>query len=163
LNGSLAAGASEAAAIAAAQPIASQDAQAITNRNQSRLDGGITRRNSLDLQSAQDTTAMERLREQLTSSEKVAALSEKAAMDRQNAQIAAANKQALLSAETSLKTAQISADSSLTSSYLSALGQLSSNPEIKSTDRNYLIAEYQRVANQSAAYASTAQAVKLTY
>jgi hypothetical protein len=163
LNSSLAAGSAEAAAIAAGLPIASQDAQAITNRNQQRLDGGISRRNSLDLQSAQDATAMERLKEQLTSSEKVAALGESAAMERTKAQIAAANQQALLSADTNLKTAKMSADSQLTSSYLSALGQLSSNPEMKAADRNRMIAELQRVTNQGLDYAGTTQSVKLTY
>ena len=85
-------------------------------------------------------------------------------MARQQSQNSSAERQAALAAQTQIKAAQISADSNLTSSYLGALGQLSSNAEMKAADRAKMIAEFQRVTNQGTAYTTTTiPTVKLTY
>lgn len=170
LNGSLSAGASEAAAIAAALPIASQDAQVYANKDQAILEGGISKENALALQSAQDKTAMDRLRASIASNEKLAAnasADQKAALQAQIAsdkeKLAASERQALLAAETSLQQSKIAANSNVTGSYLQALGSTMSNPELAPADRAKLIAEYQRVTNTGATYAAAATKVPLTY
>ena len=163
LNSSLAAGSSEAAAIAAAAPLASQDASIIAQRNQSRLEGDINQRNATSIQGLQDASAMERLKLTTASQEKVAASGESAAMARLKESIASNDRQAILSAETQLQASQIAANSQLTSTYLSALGQLSSNPEIDATSRSYLIGEYQRVTGMSQNYTQIIPAIPLTY
>ena len=162
-NSSIAAGASEAAAIAAGMPIASQDADIISRRNQTRLEGDINRRNSLELQGAQDTAALQRLREQIKSNESLSAAERESRMAAIDAEIASRERTSLLNAETSLQTSQIAANSQLTSTYISGLAQLSSNPEIPASERARLIAEYQRVTQQSQAYAQTVSTVPLNY
>lgn len=162
LNSSIAAGAAETAAITAALPIASQDAQAIENRNQASLEGSINLNNSTKLQEIQGNQAKElaninnqaealRQKEaagyQLTAQEAAA----KQDLEKQAQAIASSDRQALLAAETSRSNAETAAKTDLTSSYLSSVASLSGNSKLKAKDRNAYIAELQRVTGVSAA------------
>lgn len=163
MNSSIAAGAAESAAISAALPIASQDAQAIENRNQTQLEGNINLNNSTKIQQMQGDQSKElaainnaaealRLKEQAGYQLTAQEAAQKATLEQQAQQIAASDRQALLAAETSRSNALTDAQASMTSNYLNAVSNLSGNAKLKAADRNAYIAEFQRVTGQSAAY-----------
>lgn len=184
-NSSIAAGSSEAAAIAAAAPIASQDASQIATKNQTALQGDINLTNSTTLQGQQDEAALarqlssqgsqaelqridneaalirqrEQIDGQLTAQDRDAL----SALERQREAIASSDRQALLSAETSIGNNRISAASNTDSNYLNALSNLLSNPNISATDRNNYIAEFQRVRTQSAALVNSISGIPMVW
>lgn len=185
LNSSIAAGSAENAAIAAAAPIASQEASTIAQKNQATLEGNINYDNSSRLQEQQDTSALTRQRDQNTANLGLQTTQDQAAMDRlreqnsgnltlqqisdQNArtrgldQISANDRQALLSADVNIATQRMAANSQIASNYLSALGQLTSNEKVPADARNAVIAEFQRVSQASQTYANTISNITLTW
>lgn len=185
LNSSIAAGSAENAAIAAAAPIASQEASQTAQKNQATLEGNINYDNSSRIQEQQDTSALTRQREQNTANLGLQTTQDQAAMDRlreqnsgnltlqqisdQNArtrgldQISANDRQALLSADVNIATQRMAANSQIASNYLSALGQLTSNEKVPADARNAVIAEFQRVSQASQTYANTISNITLTW
>lgn len=185
LNSSIAAGSAENAAIAAAAPIASQEASQTAQKNQATLEGNINYDNSSRIQEQQDTSALTRQREQNTANLGLQTTQDQAAMDRlreqnsgnltlqqisdQNArtrgldQISANDRQALLSADVNIATQRMAANSQIASNYLSALGQLTSNEKVPADARNAVIAEFQRVIQASQTYANTISNITLTW
>lgn len=185
MNSSIAAGSSEAAAIAAAAPIASQDANQIAQKNQAVLEGGIQYDNSSRLQTQQDDAAMARqisgqdaqkeltrldselqlLRQkdaqgfQLTQQER----DNIATMERQREAIASSDRQALLGAEVSMRNTDVSSGNDLKGMYLQAMSNLSANSKMKAADRNAYIAEFQRITQQSAPLQQTLNGVQLNW
>jgi hypothetical protein len=185
LNSSIAAGSAENAAIAAAAPIASQEASQTAQKNQATLEGNINYDNSSRIQEQQDTSALTRQREQNTANLGLQTTQDQAAMDRlreqnsgnltlqqisdQNArtrgldQISANDRQALLAADVNIATQRMAANSQIASNYLSALGQLTSNEKVPADARNAVIAEFQRVSQASQTYANTISNITLTW
>lgn len=167
LNSSIAAGSGQSAAISAALPIASQDASTSAAKNaqqaefvsQTKLnDQTITGQKDLanlnntaqtELANLNNAAELARQKEaqgfQLTQQER----DNIAQMDRLNTSISSSDRQALLAAETNLKSAQITSADNLAANYLSALGQLTSNEKVPAATRNAMIAEFQRVTQQS--------------
>jgi hypothetical protein len=185
LNSSIAAGSAENAAIAAAAPIASQEASQTAQKNQATLEGNINYDNSSRIQEQQDTSALTRQREQNTANLGLQTTQDQAAMDRlreqnsgnltlqqisdQNArtrgldQISANDRQALLAADVNIATQRMATNSQIVSNYLSALGQLTSNEKVPADARNAVIAEFQRVSQASQTYANTISNITLTW
>ncbi len=169
LNSSIAAGSGESAAISAALPIASQDASTIAQKNaaaagfnyQTQLsDQTFNQQKQLNDQQiagqkdiAQINNDAEAARQkeqqgfQLTQQER----DNIAQAERLKEQIAAADRQAALQSETTLKATEISSKDQLTGAYLQAVSNLSANSKLKAADRNAYIAEFQRVTGSSAA------------
>lgn len=185
MNSSIAAGSSEAAAIAAAAPIASQDASTAAARNQARLEGDIQYDNSSRLQGQQDEGAMNRqLSGQQAQTEltrldsKLATLRQRenqgfelnrqerdniATLERQREGISSNERQALLGAEVSMRNTDITAANDSRSMYLQAFSNLTANSKLKPADRNAYIAEFQRVTNQSKPLQQTLSGVTLNW
>lgn len=185
LNTSIAAGAAENSAIAAAAPIASQDASQIAQKNQAVLEGGINLDNQTklnaqniagqaDLQRIQDTAALERakLSETGASSRQLAEFDARtaeqtrslaAAAEQQNQQIQSAERQAAMSTDASLKQTQISANANLTGNYLQAIGQLTANENVPAAARDAYIAEFQRVLAQGQALVGVVKSTPLNW
>ena len=185
LNSSLAAGSSEAAAIAAAAPIASQDASIIAQQEQAKLEGSINRSNSQALQQMQDASALERLKYQSGADMERLKYQNDADMERLRAQdegafkrlqaeiesrerqagreLSSVERRAIMAAEMDLQQSKIAANTNLSSAYLQALSNLSANPEVSSQDRARLIAEFQRITQTGATYAGAIEKVPLNY
>lgn len=146
-NSSLAAGASEAAAIAAAAPIASQDASQIHARNQTELEGWTQLRNATTLQDRQDAAAMWR---QLSGQHNQILMqnsSNLSAMERLLAQGDIEQAMQVMRDTSALTQTQINANVSLLSNYMSAFATLASNPELPASARNAYMREFLRVTN----------------
>jgi hypothetical protein len=137
LNSSIAAGAGEAAAIAAAAPIASQEASQIHARNQTRLEGHIQFGNATRLQAQQDSAAQARQAADIA-----------AQLQRLNIQIVAEKDIAASSQANALTQTQINAHVNLIGNYMQAFGAMASNPEIPASTRNAYIAEMKAVISQ---------------
>lgn len=185
MNSSIAAGSSEAAAIAAAAPIASQEASTIAARNQARLEGSIQYDNSSKLQGQQDEAAMTRQLSGQDAQKELARLDSelqlirqkesqgfeltrqerdnKASMERQMESIASSDRQALLSAETSMRNTDVSSNNDMKSAYLQAVSNLTANPKLKAADRNAYIAEFQRITNQAKPLETTLSSINLNW
>lgn len=170
LNSSIAAGSGQSAAIAAALPIASQDASIAAGKNaaqadfvsQTKLnDQSIT--GQKDLASLNNAAELARQKEsqgfQLTMQEKDSI----SQMDRLKEQISSSDRQALLQSDTTLRATQISSADNLSANYLSALGQMMSNDKVPAATRNQMIAEYQRVTQQSAQLRSSIGRVSISW
>jgi hypothetical protein len=145
LNSSIAAGSGEAAAIAAALPIASQDAAQIHARNQEQLQSWNQLRNATTLQGMQDASAMWR---QVDSNHQQILLQNSgniAAMERLLAQGDIETAIATMRESNALTQSQINANVSLISNYMSAFAQLAGNPEIPASARTAYMNEYLRV------------------
>lgn len=171
MNSSIAAGSSEAAAIAAAAPIASQEASQIAQKNQSVIEGGIQLNNSTTLQKQQDDAAMTRqlsgqdaqkeltrldaelqlIRQKETQGFELSRqeIDNKATMERQREQLSSNERQALLGAEVSMRNTDVSAATDSRNAYLNAISNLGQNTKMKAADRNAYIAEFQRVTAQA--------------
>lgn len=154
LNSSIAAGAGEAAAIAAAAPIASQDAAQIHAANQSRLEANLQFGNATRLQAQQDATAMARQLEAQKSQASLQQAELKAAMERLGIQVAAEKDIAAKSQSNALTQTQINANSNLIGNYLSAFGAMAQNPEIPAATREAYIAEMKTVISQGMGFAT---------
>lgn len=185
MNSSIAAGSSEAAAIAAAAPIASQDAAQIAQKNNAVLEGSIQFDNSTRLQAQQDEAAMTRQLSGQDAQKELTRLDSElqtmrqreaqgfeltrqekdniAAMERQREQISSSERQALLGAEVSMRNTDVGAANDLKSMYLQSISNLSSNPKIKAADRNAYIAEFQRITNMSKPLETAISAVPLSW
>lgn len=185
MNSSIAAGAAENAAIAAAAPIASQDAAQIAQKNQAVLEGGISLDNStklqaqqqagqIELQKIQDNAALERakLSESGATARQLAEFDARtkeqersivAAEQQQQNQIASAERQAALSADTSLRQTQIQANSNLTGNYLQAFASIAQNENIPAASRNAYIAEFQRILAQGQALVGVVKTIPLDW
>lgn len=185
MNSSIAAGSSEAAAIAAAAPIASQDAAQIAQKNNAVLEGNIQYDNSSRLQTQQDKSAMERQLSGQESQKELTRLDSElqllrqkenqgfqltqqerdniAALERQREQISSSERQALLGAEVSMRNTDITAANDLKSMYLQSVSNLSGNNKMKAADRNAYIAEFQRITQQSKPLQTTIASVPLAW
>lgn len=185
LNSSIAAGSAETAAIAAAAPIASQEASQTAQKNQATLEGNINYDNTSRLQTQQDDAALTRQRDQNVATSALQTQSDQSALERQrdqntsnlnlqqvsdqNArtrgldQIASNDRQALLQADTTIASQRMAANSQIASNYLAALGQLTSNEKVPAEARNAVIAEFQRVSQASQTYANTISNITLTW
>ena len=170
LNSSIAAGSGQSAAIAAALPIASQDATIASQKNQTQAEFvNQTKLNDQTITGQKDLAAINNAAElarqkeaqgfQLTQQEK----DNIAQMDRLTANLSSQERQALLSSETSLKAAQIQSSDNLSGNYLSALSNLMANGKVPAATRNQLIAEYQRVTQQSAQLRSNLAKVSISW
>lgn len=170
LNSSIAAGSGQSAAIASALPIAAQDASTAAGKNQQQAefqsqtklnDQSIAGQKSLA--ELNNQAEMSRQKEQqgfqLTQQER----DNIAQMERLNTSVASSDRQALLSAETNLKGVQIQSADSLSGSYLSALGQMMANEKVPAAARTQIIAEYQRVTQQSAALRNSLSQVSVSW
>ena len=184
-NSSIAAGASEASAIAAAAPLASQDAANTAQKNEAVLSGDIQLRNSTTLQGQSDTAAMQRQVAQQGAQAELARLDNEAQMLRQKEaggvqltlaeknnlaelertrdQLASQERQALLAADTSKSNAALSAQTELKSAYLQGFANLASNSKLKPAVRDSYIAEMQRVSQQTQQVASSIADVPLNW
>lgn len=174
LNSSIAAGAAENAAIAAAAPIASQDASQTAQKNQAVIEGGISLDNQTklnaqqiegqsQLQAMQDKAALERakLSESGASARQLAEFD--ARKEEQVRQIASSERQAAMQNETSLTQAQMSANANLSSMYLQAFSNLAANPEIPAATRNAYQAELQRVLREGQGLIGVVKSVPLDW
>lgn len=170
LNSSIAAGSGQSAAIAAALPIASQDASIAAGKNAAQADFvSQTKLNDQsiagqkDLASLNNAAELARQKEsqgfQLTMQEKDSI----SQMDRLKEQISSSDRQALLQSDTTLRATQISSADNLSANYLSALGQMMSNDKVPAATRNQMIAEYQRVTQQSAQLRSSIGQVSISW
>ena len=170
LNSSIAAGSGQSSAIAAALPIASQDASTAAQKNQTQVEfvnqtklNDQTIAGQKDLATLNNEAELARQKEaqgfQLTQQER----DNIAQMDRLNTSIASSDRQALLSSETNLKSAQIQSADNLSANYLSALGTLMSNNKVPASTRQQLISEFQRVTQQSEALRSSLGQVSVSW
>lgn len=147
-NSSIAAGNSEAAAIAAAAPIASQEAQQIAARNQSAMDNWYQLRNSTTVQQLSDNAAWQRQAAQLTNALQLQGMSDTAAMTRLLAQGDIEKAIETMRESNALTQTQINANVSLIGSYMSAFAELSKNENLPADARNAYMAEFLRVTQQ---------------
>lgn len=167
LNTSIAAGTSEASAIAAAAPIASQDASQANQFNLANQESDNALRNSATVQGLSDQAAMARQISGQDSSMNLQALQEKAAMERQQSgQVSALTLQQLQEASAlerqksgeasslvlgklqeggALTREQMQSNAQMSSSYLTAFSGLANDPNIPAAVRNTYIAEFQRI------------------
>ncbi len=170
MNSSIAAGSGQSAAIAAALPIASQDASTNAAKNTQQAEfvnqtklNEQTIAGQKDLATLNNDAELARQKEaqgfQLTQQER----DNIAQMDRLNASLSSSERQALLQSDTTLKSAQIQSADNLSANYLSALSNLMSNKKVPAATRNQLIAEYQRVTQQSAALRNSIGQVSLSW
>lgn len=181
MNSSIAAGSSEAAAIAAAAPIASQDASQTAQKNMASIEYG----NQSSLQKQQDDAAMTRqlsgqdAQKELTRLDSELQLirqkesqgfeltrqeiDNKAQLQRQMEAIASSDRQALLAAETSMRNTDVTSSNDLKGMYLQAVSNLTQNPKLKAADRNAYIAEFQRITEQSRPLQTTIDSVPLNW
>jgi hypothetical protein len=149
LNSSIAAGSGQSAAISAALPIASQDASIAAGKNAAQAEfTSQTKLNEQSITGQKDLATLNNAAEAARQKEQQER-DNVAQMDRLNTSISASDRQALLAAETNLKTASIQSADNLGSNYLQALGQSMANEKIPASTRRQLIAEYQRVTQQS--------------
>lgn len=163
LNSSIAAGASEASAIAAAAPLASQEAQQIHARNQTRLEGWNALRNATTVQQLSDAAAMWR---QLSGERNAILLQNSqntAAMERLLAQGDIEQALQVLRNDNSLTQTQINANVSLISSYMSAFSNLASNPELPASARDAYMAEFLRVTNMGSSLVNALSGTVVTF
>lgn len=163
LNSSIAAGASEAAAIAAAAPIASQDAAQIHQRNQVRLEAWNQLRNATTVQGMQEAGANYR---QLSGERNAIILNNstnQAAFDRLMAQGEIEKAMEILRSQNNMKQTQVNAQVSLIGNYMTAFGQLASNPELPSSARSTYQREFLRVTNQTQALINALAGVQVTF
>jgi hypothetical protein len=149
LNTSIAAGNSEAAAIAAAAPIASQDASQLFQRSQTKLEGDIQLRNTTTLQTQQDKAALVRLNAQLSNAVTLQGMGDSAAMQRLIAQGDIEKAIATMNKDASLTQTQINANVSLMSNYMQSISQLAANPDLPADARNAYMAEFLRVSQST--------------
>lgn len=147
LNSSVAAGASEASAIAAAAPIASQDAAQIHARNQTNLEGWTQLRNASVLQTMQDAGAMDRLTKELQNRLQLQSASDASAMARLIAQGDIEKAISTMNNSAGLTQTQINANVSLLSNYMQSFATLSQNPELPAAARDAYMAEFMRVTS----------------
>lgn len=184
-NSSIAAGASEASAIAAAAPLASQDAANTAQKNEAVLSGDIQLRNSTTLQGQSDKAAMERQVSQQGAQAELARLDNEAQMLRQKEasgtqltlaeknnlaelertrdQLASQERQALLASDTSKSNAQLQAKTDLATSYVSAFSNLAGNSKLKPAVRESYLAELQRVTQQTQQVSAAVSQVPLNW
>ncbi|MBC7431715.1 MAG: hypothetical protein H7345_06565 [Rubritepida sp.] len=151
LNSSIAAGSGEAAAIAAAAPIASQDAQQLAQTAQTRLEGDINFNNSSRLQTQQTAGQMDlqRLSDTGAMSRQTAAAADE--LHRLGITISAQANTATADHANQMTLAQIQSNHSLVSSYLAAFGEMSKNADLPAAARNAYVQEMQTVISQSMA------------
>ncbi len=145
LNSSIAAGAGQAAAIAAAAPIASQEAGQVADRNNARLQSALQYRSASALQSQGDASAMTRQLSAQAHAGTLQANDIAAAMTRLGFEATTQKEIAQLNATTNLTQSQIAANSSLIGNYLQAFSSLAANPEIPASARNAYMSEFQRI------------------
>jgi len=185
LNTSIAGGAAESAAIAAAAPLASQDSAQTFQRNQAVLEGGISYDNNSRLQQEQITGQKDLNTQQNTHQLAVQQKEAEIQRDRdlllqegateaqirefdqrskeQLESISSSERQALLGADTNLRQSQIAANSQLSAQYLQAFSNLASDPNIPADVRNTYIAEFQRVLTQGQALIGVVQSATLDW
>ena len=140
-NSSIAAGNAEASAIAAAAPIASQEAAQVAQRNITNLEGWTQLRNAMNLQGMSDTAALDRLLKQGDIEKAIEAMRESNALTQ----------------------TQINANVSLIGTYMGAIAQIAGNPDIPSSARNALMAEFLRVNQQGQALVNALSRVTVTW
>ncbi len=149
LNSSIAAGSAEAAAIAAAAPIASQDAAQIQQTNQANLESWNQLRNASTLQNSQ--MAMEAWKTMDSNIQQIllSNSSNAAGMERLLKQGEIESAIAMMREDGALTQTRINANVSLISGYMSAFSQLASNPDLPASVRDAYISEFQRVTGSS--------------
>lgn len=155
LNSSIAAGSGQAAAIAAAAPIASQEAQQVSERNNMRLQSSLQYRSATALQAQGDAAAWGRQMSAQAHAGQLQGTDIAAAWQRLGFEATTQRDIAHLNASTQLTTAQMQANSNLIGNYLQAFGQLASNPDVPASARNAYITEFQRVLSSSGGLATT--------
>jgi hypothetical protein len=174
LNSTIAAGAGEAAAIAAAAPIASQQAAQIHAANQSRLDSWLSFNNATRLQAQQDAEAMRRQLASQASQEKIVGQQLAQDMTKLGMTIAAekeiaASNQATQTAiatannANALTQTQINANTNLVGNYLQGFASLASNPEVPATARDAYIKEMKAVVSQGMGITNELAGTKITW
>lgn len=141
-NSSIAAGSSEASAIAAAAPIASQDASQIHQRNQTAFESWNQYRNATGLQSQQDKSAMERLTAELTSRLQLQGMGDTSAMARLIAEGDIQKAVATMQQSGELTRTQISANVSLIDNYMSSFATIAANEKIPAAARNAYLNQF---------------------
>lgn len=163
LNSSIAGGASEAAAIAAAAPIASQDAQQAFQRGQTQLEGDLQLRNATTLQSQQDSAAAERLNLELGNRITLQDMGDASAMERLIQQGGIEKALQELRNSNDLTQTQINANVSLLSNYMQAFATLSQNPELPASARDAYMREFLRVTQSGQALVQALSGVSVTW
>jgi hypothetical protein len=163
LNSSIAAGNSEAAAIAAAAPIASQDAAQIAQRNQTNLESWNQLRNATTVQQLTDNAAWQRQAAQLTNALDLQGMSDTSAMSRLIAQgnIQAAIQQ--MQDSNALTQTQINANVALIGNYMTAFSALAQNPDVPASARDAYMGEYLRVTQQGQALTNALAGISVTW
>lgn len=163
LNSSIAAGSSEAAAIAAAAPIASQDAAQIHARNQSQLEGDINLRNATTLQTQQDAAALARQQSGQEHQINLQTLGDSAAMARLIEQGGIERALQEMRESGALTQTQMNANVSLLSNYMSAFAELSKNPDLPASARDAYMREFLRVTQSGQALVNALAGVTVTW
>ena len=170
LNSSIAAGAGESAAIAAAAPIASQDASQTFQRNQAVLEGGITsglnqQQNQQQLtvqqRDAEYTRQRDLLQQEGATAQQLREFDQRTKEQQQS--IGSQERQALLGAETNLTQSRIAANTALAGQYLDSFANLANNPDIPADVRNTYMAEFQRVMAQGQSLINVVRSTPLTW
>jgi hypothetical protein len=163
LNSSIAGGNSEAAAIAAAAPIASQDAQQIQQQNITALEGWNQLRSATTVQQLSDNAAWQRQAAQLTNALDLQGMSDTSAMSRLIAQgnIQAAIQQ--MQDSNSLTQTQINANVALIGNYMTAFSALAQNPDVPAAARDAYMAEYLRVTQQGQALTNALTGIQVAW
>jgi hypothetical protein len=162
-NSSIAAGNSEAAAIAAAAPLASQEAQQIAARNQAAMESWYQLRNSSTVQQLSDNAAWQRQSAQLTNALQLQGMSDTAAMGRLIAQGDIEKAIEKMREDNSLTQTQINANVSLIGSYMSAFAELSKNENLPAEARDAYMAEFLRVTQQGQGLVNALSGVSVTW
>ena len=163
LNSSIAAGNAEAAAIAAAAPIAGQDAGQIHQRNQTELEGYTNLRNAAFIQQMQDEGALERLSLEMANRLELQGMSDAAAMARLIKQGDIETAIAKMNADNNLTQTQINANVSLMNGYMNAFATLAANPELPASARNAYMAEFLRVTQSGQALVNALAGTEVTW
>lgn len=145
LNSSIAAGSSEAAAIAAAAPIASQDAAQLHAANMENLSSWNQLRNATTIEQMQESAKIWSQMDQNVQQIILQNSTNASAMERLLAQGQIESAIALMREDKALTQTQINANVSLLSNYMTAFAQLASNPDLPASARDAYIAEYMRV------------------
>lgn len=170
LNSSIAAGSGQSSAIAAALPIASQDANTAAAKNAAAA--GLDYQKQLNAQTGQQQIELaginnqaesERQKVQQQAQLELQAKGDVAAAERLKEQLAQADRSALLQAETNLQQTKIQSSDNLTAAYLQAIGSMGTNSKMKSSDRNAYIAEMQRVTGQTSNLNKAVSGVTLSW
>ena len=145
VNSSIAAGSAEAAAIAAAAPIASQDASQLHATNQTNLEGWTSLRNATALEQMQENARVWAQQDQNIQQILLNNSTNSSAMERLLKQGDIESAIALMREDKALTQTQINANVSLLGNYMNAFAELSKNENIPSDVRDAYLREFQRV------------------